>query len=95
MPVGVIEAGQTKFCKDQGLYADPPEIGDEILLLVAPQGVTGDGLVYTDGESGIITLHAGGKPSLPKAYQNQKESADLVSNADVLRRIGQLVKEPR
>jgi hypothetical protein len=95
MPVGVVEAGQTKFCKDQGFYADLPEIGDEILLLVSLQGLTGDGLVYTDAESGIITLHSRGNSSLPKAYRSQKDSSDLVSNGDVLRRVRQLLQEMR
>lgn len=93
MPVGTVDAGRTKFCKKQGFYADLPEVGDEVLLLVSLRGATRDGLVLTDGESGIITLHTNGKASLPGMDPRREEVKGLISNEDVLRRVVQILRE--
>jgi hypothetical protein len=90
LPVGIFKLGNLKICKTDSRYAEPPSVGDEVLLfapLIAewPRDQHEPFLDLRD-DGGLITIHAGGKVSQPKRYETTPTSA-FSAKEDLLGRV--------
>jgi hypothetical protein len=83
MPVGTFQVGSAKLCKTHPLYADLPENGEEVLLLLDSGWINDKELLYTGRESGIITIHKQGI-SLPERYRQGEKAFQGRTREDVL-----------
>jgi hypothetical protein len=89
-PVGTFSAGPYRFCKTDHRYPDPPpEIGEQVLLLV-PKFFPDEPYLYLPYESTMLVLGQDGKVRWPKVLG--RAHSDL-SMAQVLEQVQRLAKE--
>jgi hypothetical protein len=95
MPAGTFRVGGVKLCKTHPLYADLPEVGEDVLLLLDSSWVNGEEFLSTGRDSGIITIHQRGGVSLPERYRQGEKAFNGRTREDVLDLIRKVVGENR
>ncbi len=93
MPVGRVRIGNTELCATSQRYANLPEIGERVLLLVDLVYVNQGDFLLTGNETGIITLHQDNKVSLAERYRNSDKALTSGTAGDLLRFVQQTLQE--
>jgi hypothetical protein len=87
MPIATFDVGGTRICKTHPVYADLPEIGEEVLLFIDLESTwhqQGE-FLWTDGESGIVTIHRNTGISFPRNFLQNKNKARPTTRSELLR----------
>lgn len=100
MPVGRFSAGPYTFCKTDNRYPDPPELGDQVLIMAPTREETGPYLNIEDANSLIVFDE---KSEGRYSWQLRLDPGDVgatpgsrrpqISREDILRRIEELARE--
>jgi hypothetical protein len=75
IPVGAFHLGAMPLCKTDDRFADPPQVGDEVLLF-APAGPdrhddTREPFLELEDENGLVTIHSNDGVSLPRGWRSE------------------------
>lgn len=86
IPVGEFAAGPASFCKIDRRFAEPPEPGEEVLLLLPEPIDLSEPLLDVWAAESLITLKKNGSVALPRTFAQQeltvKSRADLAELLD-------------
>lgn len=90
MPVGDFELGGRRICKTDPRYAEPPEIGDRVLVL-ADLTLASDSIIWVAWPTQVVTIRRSGRVSLPARFRD----AEGINANDLLDRVRSIVSESR
>jgi hypothetical protein len=99
VPVGNFHLGVMPLCKTDDLFADPPQVGDEVLLFV-PAGPDPDEderepFLELEDDKGLVTVRSDGTVSLPRAWRREEDSTPSpFTRDDLLERVRCTLSEP-
>jgi hypothetical protein len=99
VPVGNFHLGVMPLCKTDDLFADPPRVGDEVVLF-APAGPDPDKderepFLEVEDDKGLVTVHSDGAVSLPRAWRKEEDSTPSpVTRDDLLARVRRALRGP-
>jgi hypothetical protein len=94
-PVGTFWIGETKICKADERYPTLPEIGEHVVLFIDLFWRNESSFLWTGGDSGIVTISAKGRASLPQRYRRTEPWLSDSAEGDLLRFIRTSIeKEP-
>jgi hypothetical protein len=100
VPVGNFHLGDMPLCKTDDLFADPPQVGDEVVLF-APAGPDrhegrSEPFLELEDDKGLVTVHSDDRVSLPRAWRKQEDAkSSPVTKDSLLERIRQAVAQER
>jgi hypothetical protein len=83
VPVGSFHLGAMPLCKTDDLFADPPQVGEDVILF-APTGPESDDdekepFVELEDDKGLVTIHSNDEVSLPRAWRKEGEAKSTMS----------------
>lgn len=78
VPVGEFTIGEKKICKTDKRYAEPPQIGDQVLLFVPEHFRRDDAYLTILDEHGLVTLKQTGEASLPRRLRGEAANREQV-----------------
>jgi hypothetical protein len=88
VPIGTFRIGSLAICKTDDNYPDPPAIGEQVLLFAPDswdwQQNQNDPYLELLDQSGIITIHANAKVSLPKRFRDHLQASTSPARAEEL-----------
>lgn len=91
LPVGTFEAGPHRFCKTDYRYPEPPEIGEQVLLLVPEVASREEPYLALDSEASIIAADEDGTVRLPLPFRDEVADGATVELASVVRQIEEAI----
>jgi len=91
-PVGRFKAGPYTFCKTDPRLPAPPELGQQVLLLIPEVADPGEPVLDLRDENSIIVLDEKGEAHLPESFS--RTEAGRLTREQVLSEIRTVVREP-
>jgi hypothetical protein len=91
VPLGTFQLGKTTICKEEPSYANPPGIGDEIVVLFPANSRTDRRLLFSYDAGSLITLPREGRVTLPGLYEH--EATGAMDSSALKSRLRSLVQE--
>jgi hypothetical protein len=82
VPVGSFHLGAMPLCKTDDLFADPPQVGEEVILF-APTGPDRhdderEPFLELEDDKGLVTVHSNDEVSLPRAWRKRDEAKSMM-----------------
>ncbi len=94
IPVGSFEAGPYKFCQNDFRYAEPPEIGERVVLMIPKVYDPAEPYLNLVYETSLISLSKDGEVHLPQEFRlSETKAARETSGEGLLAEISALLGE--
>ncbi|MEM9293765.1 MAG: hypothetical protein AAGD01_18960 [Acidobacteriota bacterium] len=92
VPVARFPAGSFEICKTDDRYSRPPEVGEEVVLLVSSRRDTGEKLLRHQDATEMVFLYADGTVGYPIGWDHSSSPGEtLVQKSDLLSFLSRLL----
>lgn len=88
LPVGHFEAGPYSICKTDSRYAAPPDIGDEVVLLLPEVENPSEPYLDLVWGTSLVVIEESGRVRVPRAFELEKPIASRNGLIERIRRAG-------